>query len=129
VIPGRRGHATQTVAYRLGDTKREHPLRIDAVADGAPISESSQWYYGYVENCFDPYRVLVRGEGLWDAYEWLICNPHIESACEITDVEEGDYPEDFGTWNDNGKRLDTEAVHLFEVEVRVVQTSQLPAGF
>jgi hypothetical protein len=66
-------------------------VRVDRVVNdqgqgwtvGPYAPKDGGWYYGYVENCFDPFRVLVFGENMSDAYDWLICDPSIEESCRV----------------------------------------------
>lgn len=123
----------QPVAYMIGgrDPDRERPFRVDYVH--SPYG-GSRWFYGYVENMFDPCRVLVRADTLEDAWEDLLTAPTVVRDCAISADDAADYPppgsdEDYTTWNENGDRLDTEAVCMWPCEVRIVRSRDLPAGF
>lgn len=66
-------------ALRAGWPIESH--RVDRV----DRSGSGSWFYGYVENQFDPLRVLVRGESWEEAYEALTNFGPIVRQIEVTD--------------------------------------------
>lgn len=92
----------------------------------------NQWWYAYVEDCFDPWRYLVAGDSFEDAYSNLLSCERIvhqldvrtawsaeEAAQAVLKIEKGD--DVSGTsFNDDGVLLDIESVQL-SGPVRVVR--------
>jgi hypothetical protein len=99
---------------QFGHFGSDAEVKIDAEMN----YDTGDFYVGYVENCFDPYKVAVRAESFESAYEWLLTEPHIEEAIKVETDDEledyGDNPFDVLTLNDNNVWCDTESVMLFK---------------